>query len=154
MAADEPVPWKFLAVKPLMTGEQQSEQFDEVLDAASERFFKLLRLSRWARAGALLAGLAALLALLLAAWAWREQTILTIGIVGGAILAFVIASFVSKRVGHGRFREWLLRFVMGVGLAVVGPLLFGYHLLVTNPRYLAHGRVHVDPVTGEVTVGS
>ena len=67
-------------------------------------------------AGALLAGLAVLLALLLAAWAWRQQTILTIGIVGGAILAFVIASFVSKRVGHGRFRESLLRFVMGVGI--------------------------------------
>jgi predicted acylesterase/phospholipase RssA len=153
VAAGETARWKFLAVKPLLTGEQRSRQFDDVLDAASERFFKLLRLSRLARAGALLAGLAVLLALLLAAWAWREQTILTIGIVGAAILAFVVASFVSKRLGRGRFRESLLRFVMGIGMAVVGPPVFGYHVLVTNPRYLARGRVHVDPGTGEVTVG-
>lgn len=147
------VPWKFLAVKPILTGEQCSAQFDAVLDAASERFFKVLRLSRLARMGAVLAGLAVLAALLLAAWVWRQQAIITIGIVGGAIVAFVIASFISRRFGSGHFREALTRFVIGVGMAVVGPLVFGYHVLVTNGRYLAHGRVHVDPETGVVIVG-
>jgi len=148
-----PIEWKFLAVKPFMTGEKESQPFLDVLDAAGARFFKLLRLSRWARAVALAAVLFVLGALALAAWTWRQQTILTIGIVGGTILVFVLASFVSRRLGHGHFRESLVRFVMGAGMAVVAPPVFGFHLLVTNRRYLARGRVYVDRNTGEVTVG-
>ena len=58
-----PVDWPFLAVKPLMTGEQKPQPLLEVLDAASARFFKLLRLSRWAKVGAAVTGLAVLAAL-------------------------------------------------------------------------------------------
>jgi predicted acylesterase/phospholipase RssA len=149
---DEPVAWRFLAVKPFMTGEKDSAQFRAVLDAASQRFFKLLKLSRWVRAGALAAGLAALAALVWVAWTWRQQTILTVGILGGAVLAFVIASYGTKLFGYRGFREWVVRLGVSLGLAVVGPLVFGYHLLVTNRRYLARGRVHIDE-NGEVTVG-
>ena len=146
--------WPFLAVEPLMRPDAKNrEQLEKVLRVSRERFFKLLRLSRVARAGGLALVALALLAVAYAFWAWRDQTLLTVGVLGALVLAYVALSFVTKRLGKLRFRETVARAGIELGLAVLAPIVFGLHLLFSNRRYLARGRVTLDE-DGNCTIGT
>ena len=146
--------WPFLAVEPLMRPRaENAEQFEELLRVSRERFFKVLRLSRVARAVALVAVAAALLAIAYAFWTWRDQTLLTVGVLGGLIVVYTALSFVTKRLGKLRFRETIARVGIELILAVVAPIVFGLHLLFTNRRYLARGRVTRD-ASGKLMIGT
>jgi hypothetical protein len=148
------VDWPFLAVEPLMRPNvADRKQLDDVLKVSGERFFKLLRLSRFARAGALAAIAIALLAVAYAIWNWRDQTLLTVGVLGALVLVYAALSFVTKKLGKLRFRETIARAGVELALAVLAPIFFGLHLLVTNPRYLARGRVTRDDA-GTTTIGT
>ena len=147
------VDWPFLAVEPLMRpGAENAEQLEELLRIARERFFKLLRLSQVARAGALVAVAVAVLVLAYAFWRWRDQTLLTVGVLGGLVVAYTALSFVTKKLGKLRFRETVARAGIELALAVLAPIVFGFHLLFSNRRYLARGRVERDD-SGAVTIG-
>ena len=148
------VDWPFLAVEPLMRPNvADRKQLDDVLKVSGERFFKLLRLSRFARAGALAAIGIALLAVAYAFWNWRDQTLLTVGVLGALVLAYAALSFVTKKLGKLRFRETIARAGVELALAVLAPIFFGLHLLFTNRRYLARGRVTRDDA-GTTTIGT
>jgi hypothetical protein len=144
--------WKFLDVEPLMRPGAEAKELMELLQVSRERFFKLFRLSRVARATALAALALAALAVVYAFITWRDQTLLTVGILGGLIVAYAALSFVTKRLGKLRFRETVARTGIELTLAVIAPIVFGLHLLFSNRRYLARGRVsHNDE--GTVTIG-
>jgi predicted acylesterase/phospholipase RssA len=146
--------WPFLAVEALMRPRaENAEQFEELLRVSRERFFKVLRLSRVAQAVALVAVAAALLAIAYAFWTWRDQTLLTVGVLGGLIVVYTALSFVTKRLGKLRFRETIARVGIELILAVVAPIVFGLHLLFTNRRYLARGRVTRD-ASGKLMIGT
>lgn len=148
------VDWPFLAVEPLMRPNlEDRKQLDDVLKVSGERFFKLLRLSRVARAGALAALALAVLAVAFAFWTWRDQTLLTVGVLGALVLAYAALSFVTKKLGKLRFRETVARAGVELALAVLAPIFFGLHLLLTNRRYLARGRVTRD-ASGTTTIGT
>lgn len=147
------VDWPFLAVEPLMRPNlEDRKQLDDVLKVSGERFFKLLRLSRVARAGALAVLALAVLAIAYAFWTWRDQTLLTVGVLGALVLAYAVLSFVTKKLGKLRFRETVTRAGVELALAVVAPIFFGLHLLLTNRRYLARGRVRRN-ASGTTTIG-
>jgi predicted acylesterase/phospholipase RssA len=145
--------WDFLAVEPLMRPGADSKELKELLEVSRERFFKWFRLSRAARAGALVALALAALAVVYAFIAWRDQTLLTVGILGGLIVAYAAMSYVTKKLGKLRFRETVARTGIELLLAVVAPIVFGIHLLFSNRRYLARGRVTRD-AEGNVRIGS
>jgi predicted acylesterase/phospholipase RssA len=146
--------WPFLAVEPLMRPNAQNPaQLEELLRVSRERFFKLLRLSRFARAGAVVALVVGLLAVAFAFWTWRDQTLLTVGVLGALIVAYAALSFVTKKLGKLRFRETVARAGIELALAVLAPIFFGLHLLFTNRRYLARGRVTRADDSGTTTIG-
>jgi predicted acylesterase/phospholipase RssA len=145
--------WKFLDVEPLMRPGADSKELEKLLRVSRERFFKLFRLSPVVRAGALVALALAALAVIYAFIAWRDQTLLTVGILGGIIVAYAAMSFVTKRLGKLRFRETVARTGIELVLAIVAPIVFGLHLLFSNRRYLARGRVTRN-ADGTVTLGS
>ena len=148
------VDWPFLAVEPLMRPNVvDRQQLDEVLEVSGERFFKLLRLSRVARAGALAVLALAVLAVAYAFWTWRDQTLLTVGVLGGLVLVYAALSFVTKKLGKLRFRETVTRAGVELALAVLAPIFFGLHLLFSNRRYLARGKVTRD-ADGTTTIGT
>jgi predicted acylesterase/phospholipase RssA len=146
--------WPFLAVEPLMRPRAENRgQFLELLRVSRQRFFKLLRLSRFARAVALVVLAVAALALLYALWTWRNASFLPVGVLAALVLAYAALSFVSKKLGHMRFRETLARAGIELALTVLAPIVFGLHLLFSNRRYLARGRVTRN-ADGTVTIGT
>jgi hypothetical protein len=145
--------WRFLDVEPLMRPGVENEEFEQLLRVSRERFFKLIRLSRVAQLGAIAVALLGALAIVYAFWSWRDQTLLTVGILGGLVVAYAALSFVTKKLGKLRFRETVARAGIELALAVVAPIVFGLHLLFSNRRYLARGRVTRN-ADGTVTIGT
>jgi hypothetical protein len=94
-----------------------------------------------------------LLAVAYAFWNWRDQTLLTVGVLGALVLVYAALSFVTKKLGKLRFRETIARAGIELALAVLAPIFFGLHLLFTNRRYLARGRVTQDDA-GTTTIGT
>jgi hypothetical protein len=76
-----------------------------------------------------------------------------VGVLGGVIVAYTALSFVTKRLGKLRFRETMARVGVELILAVVAPIAFGLHLLLSNRRYLERGRVTRD-ADGTVSIGA
>ena len=157
VSQEPPEQWRFLSVEPLMRADappEGREQLERLLRVSHDRFFKVLRLSPLARAGATVLGLAAAAALVYAFWRWRDQAILTVGTLGVIALAYGVMSFVSKRLGRLGFRETVARVGVELLMTVITPMVFGLHLLFSNRSYLARGRVLVDEATGAVTIGA
>jgi hypothetical protein len=144
---------RFLYVEPLMRSDAENDEPEALLRLSRERFFNLLRLSPFARAGPILVLVVAVLAPVYAFCAWRDQTLLPAGILGGTVVAYALLPFVSKRLVRLRFRETVARAGIELGVALVAPIAFGMHPLFVNRHYLDRGRVtrHAD---GTGTVGT
>lgn len=147
------IDWRFLDIEPLMRPGADARELEELLRVSGERFFKLFRLSRIARAGGLAVLAVVALAVVYGFVKWRDQTLLTVGVLGGLIAAYTALSFVAKRLGKLRLRETVARTGIELALAIVAPIVFGLHLLFTNRRYLARGRV-MRRDDGSVRIGS
>lgn len=134
--------WDFLKVEEAMQNATQSGRFMRILKVASQRAFKIwqlwlpLKILAWI---SLMLGAAGLVWLFANTWHIPLISVKTIGIAGlTGVASMIVGKWIVRVI---RFRDTLLMIGIGVGLAIVGPILVRLHLSVFDRLYLWWGKV-------------
>ncbi|MGB8508560.1 MAG: tetratricopeptide repeat-containing protein [Pyrinomonadaceae bacterium] len=140
--------WKFLAVKDGMRYPgKQYRHVQKLLSVSGSKAFKIWKLSAPLK---VLAGVLGIIALVAVVWAfiyWRDSVAIktvTIGAVGLAILSFILTQLAKMALGKNvmrviKFRDTLIRIIIGIFVAVLGWLAVLIHLHIFDKMFLRNG---------------
>ena len=141
-ANDTPPNWRFLQVEESMKDEEKSQDMLELLKVAGNTALKIWLLSKPLKVAGMIIALAAVIVFLTACFKWRALPLITLGMIGSALLVFIAGLFVGKTILRiVNFRETLSQIVIGIAMALVGWLLARLHLHVFDPLFLRKGRI-------------
>jgi hypothetical protein len=141
-ANDTPSNWRFLQVEESMKDEEKSQDMLELLKVAGNTALKIWLLSKPLKVAGIIIALAAVIVFLTACFKWPALPLITLGMIGSALLVFIAGLFVGKTILRiVNFRETLSQIVIGIAMALVGWLLARLHLHEFDRLYLRKGRI-------------
>jgi hypothetical protein len=139
--AKEPAPsWRFLQVEESMQNEEKSLEMRKLLKVAGNTALKIWLLSKPLKFIGILICLAAVIAFLAASFKWPSFPLITLGMIGTALLFFIIGLVVGKTILRiVRFRETFSQIAIGIGMSLLGWGIARLHLHVFDQWYLRAG---------------
>lgn len=143
MHEGEPQNWRFLVIEDPMRRLERSGKLMKLLDVASQRGFKIWRLSTPLKILAWILGIAAAAGSVWLFSRFWSRPLVTVGTIGAALGAAVATAIFGKWVVRiVQFRSTLTKIGIGVGLSILGPLLVRFHLWIFDKLYLRSGKVN------------
>jgi hypothetical protein len=136
--------WPFLSIEELMKRSAGSKKFLRLLKVASNRAFKIWKLSKPLSITAIILAIAVVVGFFWASWRWPTFSLfnLSLGWCGAAaalvLASLILGKFVMRIV---RYRETLNRIAIGSVLALFGWLIARLHIHVFDKWYLRFGKV-------------
>jgi predicted acylesterase/phospholipase RssA len=142
LAEAEPADWEFLRLEESLGRAPGAGHLGNILEVARHRAGKAWRLSPALKAVAVMLALAAAMAAGWLALTFWERPLLTVGMLGTLGLTLAAAAIVGKWVVRVvRLKDTFTRIGIGVGLALLGPLMVRIHLWIFDRLYLRLGRL-------------
>ncbi len=136
--------WPFLAVEELMKRSAGSKKLLRLLKVASNRAFKIWKLSKPLSIAAIILAIAAVVGFFWASWRWPTFSIFNLSLGWcGAATALVLAGLIFGKIVMRivRYRETLNRIAIGIVLALFGWLIARLHIHVFDKWYLRFGKI-------------
>jgi predicted acylesterase/phospholipase RssA len=142
LAETDPADWEFLRLEEPLGRAPGAGHLGRVLEVARHRAGKAWRLSAALKAVAVILALAAVTGAGWLALTFWERPLLTVGMVGTLGLTVAAAAIVGKWVVRVvRLKDTFTKIGIGVGLALLGPLMVRIHLWIFDRLYLRLGRL-------------
>lgn len=147
---ERPAPWDFLQVeRGMRVPNREYRHVERLLAVSPSQAFKVWMLSKWLKALAAVLGVAAAAAVVYAFFNWSDLPVvraLTLGSVGLAVLSYLMTKVATMVLGEKllqavQLRATLTRVALGVGLAAVGWLAAGVHLVIFDRLFLKLGSI-------------
>jgi hypothetical protein len=121
---------------------EQARQLKKVLDAASQRAFKVWRLSAPLKIVAAILGVVAAFGMAWSVWTFYSTSLLTVGVLGLAVGAMVLTVLFGKgMLKVVNLSSAIAKVGAGIVLSIAGPLLLRPHLWILDRMYLRMGKV-------------
>lgn len=138
--------WSFLREAPSLRDNVRARPLMRLLSAASQRAFKVWRLSPWLRGLAALLAVATLAGLGWVVWSWRDESFLTAKGVAAAAAAIGLGLLAGtlglkalvRAVGY---RKTGFQILVAAGLAVFGMAAAWLHLALFDRLFLRRGQL-------------
>ena len=139
--------WKFLAIKPFVTNQEQAATIDTLLSAGKYLVFKLWYVSniiRWFLIALGLASVALLIALTVIHWGDKIcwQTSITVKGIVWIVAVYVIGFFSKLLANLLDYKGYVWKKIFDVIVAVVGFLICWLYVTLFNPIYNRLGRLN------------
>lgn len=132
--------WHFLQVEDSIKDKVKSPDMKRHLKVAGNTALKIWLLSKPLKVIGIIISLAAVIAFIAASFKWPSFPLITLGMIGTALLFFIIGLFVGKTVLRiVNFRNTLSQIAIGISMALVGWLLARLHLHVFDRWFLRFG---------------